>query len=101
MRYPPAGHMMAVIVEHMDEMMAREGAILLAGVMTDEEIQVLPPADGFRAKEKDYYRKVIYIKSNEINGLIQCRERAQSLIHSDTLFREMNVQFDINPMNLY
>lgn len=101
MRYPPAGHMMAVIVEHMDEMMAREGAILLAGVMTDEEIQILPPADGFRAKEKDYYRKVIYIKSNEINGLIQCRERAQSLIHSDTLFREMNVQFDINPMNLY
>lgn len=101
MRYPPAGHMMAVIVEHMDEMMAREGAILLTGVMTDEEIQVLPPADGFRAKEKDYYRKVIYIKSNEINGLIQCRERAQSLIHSDTLFREMNVQFDINPMNLY
>ena len=101
MHYPPAGHMMAVIVEHMDEMMAREGAILLAGVMADEEIQVLPPADGFRAKEKDYYRKVIYIKSNEINGLIQCRERAQSFIHSDNLFREMNVQFDINPMNLY
>ena len=101
MHYPPAGHMMAVVVEQMDEMMAREGAILLAGVMADEEIQVLPPADGFRAKENDYYRKVIYIKSNEINGLIQCRKRAQSLIHSDTLFREMNVQFDINPMNLY
>ena len=101
MHYPPAGHMMAVIIEHMDEITAREGAVLLAGVMTDETIQVLPPADGFRAKEKDYYRKVIYIKSNEINGLIQCRERAQALIHSDTLFREMNVQFDINPMNLY
>ena len=101
MHYPPAGHMMAVIVEHMDEITAREGAVLLAGAMTDETIQVLPPADGFRAKEKDYYRKVIYIKSNEINGLIRCRERAQALIHSDTLFREMNVQFDINPMNLY
>lgn len=69
MHYPPAGHMMAVIIEHMDEITAREGAVLLAGVMTDETIQVLPPADGFRAKEKDYYRKVIYIKSNEINGL--------------------------------
>lgn len=101
MHYPPAGHMMAVIVEHMDEITAREGAVLIAGAMTDETIQVLPPADGFRAKEKDYYRKVIYIKSNEINGLIRCRERAQALIHSDTLFREMNVQFDINPMNLY
>lgn len=101
MKYPPAGHMMAVIIEHEDEVTAREGAMLLAGAMSGEDVQILPPAEGFRAKEKDYYRKVIYIKSNEIKGLIGCRERAQALMRGEALFRGMNVQFDINPMNLY
>ena len=101
MRYPPAGHMMAVIVEHEDEMTAREGSLLLAGVMAGEDVHILPPAEGFRAKEKDCYRKVIYIKSNEISGLIRSRERAQAFIRGEALFREINVQFDINPMNLY
>ena len=97
--------MMVVSVEHEDEMTAREGALLLAAAMNDETktpantaaavrdaaaavgsraaaveawVQVLPPADGFRAKERDYYRKVIYIKSNEIKGLIECRNKARS-----------------------
>ena len=64
-------------------------------------VQVLPPADGFRAKEKDRYRKVIYIKSNEIKGLMDCRNKVQELLRSDGMFRQVNVQFDIDPMNLY
>lgn len=128
MHYPPAGHMMAVSVEHEDEMTAREGALLLAAAMNDETktpantaaavrdaaaavgsraaaveawVQVLPPADGFRAKERDYYRKVIYIKSNEIKGLIECRNKAQEVIRKDGIFRQINVSFDIDPVNLY
>lgn len=128
MHYPPAGHMMVVSVEHEDEMTAREGALLLAAAMNDETktpantaaavrdaaaavgsraaaveawVQVLPPADGFRAKERDYYRKVIYIKSNEIKGLIECRNKAQEVIRKDGIFRQINVSFDIDPVNLY
>lgn len=101
MHYPPAGHMMAVVVEHADEMTAREGAVLLAAAMKGAGVQVLPPSDGFRAKEKDHYRKVIYIKSNEIKGLMECRSKAQDMVRNDGLFRKMNVQFDIHPINLY
>lgn len=103
MKYPPAGHMMAVAVEHEDEITAREGAVILAEAMKSagSRVQVLPPADGFRAKEKDRYRKVIYIKSNEIKGLMDCRNKVQELFRSDGMFRQVNVQFDIDPMNLY
>ncbi len=101
MHYPPAGHMMAVVVEHADEMTAREGAVLLSAAMEGAGVQVLPPSDGFRAKEKDHYRKVIYIKSNEIKGLMECRSKAQDMVRNDGLFRKMNVQFDIHPINLY
>ena len=121
MKYPPAGHMMAVVVEHEDEITAREGAMILAEAIKDEAVpmkdravmaqdrtesagpwvQVLPPADGFRAKEKDRYRKVIYIKSNEIKGLMDCRSKVQDLLRNDGMFRQVNVQFDIDPMNLY
>jgi primosomal protein N' (replication factor Y) len=101
MHYPPEGFMMAVVVEHEDEMTAKAGAGLLAEAMKGADVQVLPPSDGFRAKEKDYYRKVIYIKSKEVNGLIGCRERAQELMRRDVLFGQANVQFDMNPMNLY
>ena len=53
------------------------------------------------AKEKDRYRKVIYIKSNEIKGLMDCRSKVQDLLRNDGMFRQVNVQFDIDPMNLY
>ncbi|MEI3266327.1 replication restart helicase PriA [Frisingicoccus sp.] len=101
MHYPPAGHMMAAVAEHEDEITVREGAAVLAETLKGSDVQVLPPAEGFHAKEKDRYRRVIYIKSQEISGLMACRERARDLIRRDGLFRQMNVQFDINPMNLY
>ena len=73
----------------------------LARVMKSDKIMVLPPADAFRAKEKDCYRKVIYIKSSDENTLRMCREKAQKLIAKDEQLRQMNIQFDINPMSLY
>ena len=38
MKYPPAGHMMAVVVEHEDEITAREGAMILAEAIKDETV---------------------------------------------------------------
>ena len=92
---------MAVIMEHEDKIRVEEAAKILSEMMKIEDVQVLPPADGFRAKEKDRYRKIIYIKGTNVNGLIACREKAQQVMREDTFFDKINVQFDINPMNLY
>ena len=62
---------------------------------------VLPPADAFRAKEKDLYRKVIYIKSKDEHLLHVCRENVQHEITKDELLKQMNIQFDMNPVHLY
>ena len=101
MKYPPKGSLMAVIMEHEDKIRVEEAAKILSEMMKIEDVQVLPPADGFRAKEKDRYRKIIYIKGTNVNGLIACREKAQQVMREDTFFDKINVQFDINPMNLY
>lgn len=101
MKYPPFGHLMVAVCEHEDEMLAQEGARMLALSMKGDGVFVLPPTDGFRAKEKDHYRKVIYIKCNDKCELKACRERARQAITKDELLKQMNVQFDMNPMNLY
>ena len=101
MHYPPFGQFMVVLCEHEDEWMVSEAAMQLAGIMKSDKAMVLPPADAFRAKEKDCYRKVIYIKSSDVNALKMCREKAQELIAKDEQLRQMNIQFDINPMSLY
>ena len=101
MNYPPAGNMMVAVVEHEDEEAAKAAAEMLAGAMKGEDVQVLSPADGFRAKEKDIYRKVIYIKSSTMKGLFRCRNTAQRMVREDGLLKQMNVQFDINPISLY
>ena len=101
MHYPPFGQFMVVLLEHEDEFFVLETAQRLAEIMRTDQTIVLPPADAFRAKEKNCYRKVIYIKSNDVTILKTCREKAQKMITKDEQLRQMNIQFDINPVNLY
>lgn len=101
MHYPPFGQFMVVLLEHEDEMVVLETAQRLSEIMRSEKTLVLPPTDAFRAKEKGYYRKVIYIKSNDLTVLKACREKAQKMIANNEQLRQMNIQFDMNPVNLY
>ena len=101
MKYPPFGMLLVIVCEHEDELNVMEGANRLAASMEMRGVSVLPPADAFRAKEKDYYRKVIYIKCSGEREVRLCREKAQRLITKDELLKQMNIQFDMNPVNLY
>lgn len=101
MKYPPFGGMMVAVCEHKDEMLVMEAANRLADIMRTEPVIVLPPTDAFRAKEKDLYRKVIYIKSKDEHLLHVCRENVQHEITKDELLKQMNIQFDMNPVHLY
>ena len=101
MGYPPFGAMMVVVCEHIDEMLLREGAGKLADILRRDSMIVLPPTEAFRSKEKDSYRKVIYIKSKNEDELRMCRNQAQNQIAKDELLKQINIQFDINPVSLY
>ena len=101
MGYPPFGAMMVAVCEHMDEMILMEGANKLANLLRNESSIVLPPTEAFRSKERDTYRKVIYIKTKNEEELRLCRNQAQVDIAKDELLKQINIQFDINPMNLY
>lgn len=101
MNYPPSGQLMVAVCESEDEFLASDGARYLAHVMKTENVWVLPPTDAFRSKEKDHYRKVIYIKSSDVKALKRCREKAQEKIQTDERLQKINIQFDINPIHLY
>ena len=101
MSYPPFGAMMVAVCEHEDEMLVMEGAMRLTEILKRNSVIVLPPTEAFRSKEKDSYRKVIYIKAKEEHELKLCRDMAQNQITRDELLKQINIQFDINPLNLY
>lgn len=101
MDYPPAGCMMVAVMEHENQETVKTAAEMLAQGMKGEDVRILPPADGFRAKERNIYRKVIYIKSGTMKGLFRCRSEGQRMIREDGFLQQINIQFDINPINLY
>lgn len=101
MKYPPAGQLMLVLCQAKDEALVSEGILLLSQRMATENVQILPPTEAFRPKEKDVYRKVMYIKSPDVKALKICREKAQKFIRTDELMQKINIQFDINPTHLY
>lgn len=114
MGYPPAGHMLAVLVVSAEEESGRrlagclaQKSRALAGRADREEsadgvgrIQVIGPAPAAVGKIGDQYRMVFYIKSSERRQLIGVRERLESFLEKGKTGKE-NVQFDLDPMSSY
>lgn len=102
--YPPAAHMMAVLITGEEEEGAKRLAVELAGLVNEKEksgnMTLLGPASASLAKLNDSHRFIFYIKSRDENELAKVRERLENYIQ--TLQRRAEqVQFDIDPMSGY
>ncbi len=99
MRYPPFVHMLVVLVESPNESVA-EADISQMKQILDSQIkeaglsgyELIGPANAYVAKGKDVYRKVLYIKHQEITKLVQIRRYLEQ--HYDA-------QYDLDPMMMY
>ena len=100
--YPPAGHMMAVLVTSDVEERAECLSGKLAFLARDKEqaVQVIGPAKASVGKINDIYRFVVYCKSGDENALIRTRDLIEQSISSMELKSE-TVQFDFDPMESY
>lgn len=124
--YPPAAHMMAVLVTGQEEESAGRLAEELARLARQEEnaetlslsegernaesgrapgqkkenLTVLGPGTASLAKLNDCYRFIFYMKSSDTKKLAKARERMESYIQT-LQKRSEQVQFDIDPMNGY
>lgn len=124
--YPPAAHMMAVLVTGQEEESAGRLAEELARLARQEEnaetlslsegernaesgrtpgqkkenLTVLGPGTASLAKLNDSYRFIFYMKSSDTKKLAKARERMENYIQT-LQKRSEQVQFDIDPMNGY
>ena len=101
--YPPAGHMLAVIIESSDEKKAVDAAGSLAGVISGDIIgraSVIGPTPASIGKLRDIYRQMIYIKSREIPTLTAIKDKAEAYFETA---KETGVRigFDLDPMRGY
>ncbi|MDE6919591.1 MAG: primosomal protein N', partial [Lachnospiraceae bacterium] len=104
MAYPPAAHMMAVLVLSGDAQTGAERARELVGLAKSEFGEARPvligPTEAFIGRISDVYRYVFYIKHRDYQVLTRIKDALEQMIHA----RQWNpdsVQFDFDPMNHY
>ncbi len=107
MHYPPAAHILLVLITAKDEEKAERG-ITHVGEALKEYIstnklssQIIGPAPASLAKAKDIYRRVIYIKDDNYDILVAIKNYLEGYFSYSGQFVGCGLQFDFNPMNTY
>ncbi|HCM91177.1 MAG TPA: primosomal protein N' [Lachnospiraceae bacterium] len=103
--YPPAGHMMAVMIEGTSEDKADKYSILLAEELKNDIImnlygdrcRIIGPADASVKKINDIYRKLIYLKSGDIDVLTGLKDRIEDTVNTNK-DKDIRVTFDLDPV---
>lgn len=101
--YPPAGHMLAIMIESADEMRGIDVSHSLAQTLGDGIIGkavVIGPTAATISKIKDIYRQMIYVKSRDTNILVDIKDRAEEAF-SKMNAKNVRISFDLDPMNGY
>ena len=60
-------------------------------------IHVVGPADAAVAKVNDVYRKVVYLKGEQHEELVQMKDALENYCQSQNAFSGALIQFDFNP----
>lgn len=112
LRYPPAAHMMAVQVQSEDEDKAlaaaggiREELGLLMEKIRGPRFALIGPSGASLKKLRDLYRFVLYIKSEQYEALIGCKDLVERMLEKESgrggRFHGVDVQFDFDPVNSF
>lgn len=104
--YPPAAHILAILVTSKEEEKAVFAGKLLKNAVDEEmtnidKIKIIGPTKAGLSKINDIYRQIIYIKSPEYEILKQIKNYLEGLIHYSQSMKGITVQFDFDPMSSY
>jgi primosomal protein N' (replication factor Y) len=104
MMYPPAAHMMAVLVLSAEEITGSEHIRVLADRVKERfsgsKIRVIGPAPASVGRINDVYRFIFYVKHKEYDVLVDIKDELENYINTLSWNSE-SVQFDFNPMSSY
>lgn len=108
--YPPAAHMLAVLVisgeEERGKGLAEEiGKRIKEKAETEKEpVYIIGPAPASVGKINDLYRHMLYVKHAEYKKLVEIKNMLEDFLEEKSRKREIKketVQFDFNPMSAY
>ena len=96
--YPPAKEIVGILVTSEDKALAQTTCEKMADYIkkTENQAEVMGPAKAGIGRINDIYRYIFYIKSNDKNTLIRCKNRLEEGL---SLSNRLQVYFDFNPMN--
>jgi primosomal protein N' (replication factor Y) len=104
MMYPPAAHMMAVLVLSNDEMTGNEHINELADRaklrFEDKKPRIIGPASASVGKINDVFRYIFYVKHKDYQVLVDIKNDLENFINNLN-WNSDSVQFDFNPMSSY
>lgn len=104
--YPPAAHMMAVLVtaaqEERGEKLAGQLAAFVKKFLKEEDkkVSVIGPAKASIGKINDIFRFVIYCKAFDYGQLTLVKDKIEQYLQPMAL-KEENIQFDFDPIDSY
>ncbi|HBI71917.1 MAG TPA: primosomal protein N' [Lachnospiraceae bacterium] len=107
MQYPPAAHMLLLLITSKNEESAIEASVhageAIKEMIGEQQIaaQMIGPATAGLAKANDYYRRVIYIKHEEYNTLIGIKDYLEGYLAYTQYYSDCSFQFDFDPMSSY
>lgn len=101
MEYPPAAHMLVVMVTSQEQERAERVAKEIAGLLrqTDETVRCMGPNDASIAKVNDYYRKVIYLRHKDYERLVTMKDTIEAYLQDATGLGDVLIWFDFDPMS--
>lgn len=107
--YPPAAHILAILIAAREEEKGVFVSRLLEGAIKDwihkegieEETKIVGPSKAYLYKANDIYRYMIYIKQEDYKSLILVKDYLEGYINYSEHFKNITVQFDFNPMSGY
>lgn len=103
LHYPPVWNLLLILCASKEEQRAFDAAALLAAQIEGNEKcereKILPigPADAAIAKISDVYKKVLYVKAENYQILVDIKDGLEDFMRDDRRFSNVTVQFDFNP----
>lgn len=113
MEYPPASHILAILITSKEDEKAEKYAHFLLKVIngiktsdrgdsTREENQlgIIGPTKAYLSKAKDIYRWILYVKHTDYNKLKEIKDNLEKTSYPGEL-KGIGIQYDFDPMNGY
>ena len=100
LRYPPCGHLCAVLGSGENEEMlhtAMEHLVRFLGMIDPaNRLSLIGPAYPPVRKVRDQYREMLYLRSERKENLIAANEKISRYVAANRGFSEISIQFDYN-----